>query len=226
MGLEGKFVRKPSVKALGIQIYSFSLKNTNFFQTEVVNLLLSDASMSRHRVFRGLEIAAGETIVIDVDSVGWDWCQDDFCASIDSAGNIIKKWAFHLAGYNQGGCPECGGSKRCRKCNGQGYPMDYVNFRVQACRYCGGTGICMTCYTPQRQSAYAGQSTGTLSDRSRSDIQNRIIELQAKLDRVEWDMRRMELDGTSVSSPSVYSSYSQLRYAYATQIIALQSKLK
>lgn len=221
MGLEGRFYRLPSQRALGIPIYSFDLRNTNLLLPENFDLMISDIASRQPRFFRNIRLDARQSLTINADSTGWEWCQNDFCVIIDSDNRIIRKWDFILKQYGPGNCPECGGSQKCRSCGGQGYPMNLRSFNVTPCRTCGGTGTCMTCYIPQRTS----YQTGRQNPRNIHDIQKRIIDLQSKIERVEWDMRRMELDGTSVSSPSVYESYCQLRYTYSTQLIKLQSML-
>lgn len=225
MGLEGKFYRLPSQRALGIPIYSFDLKNTNLLFSENFDLMISDISSRQPRFIRNIRLDARQSLTINADSIGWEWCHNDFCAIIDSNNRIIQKWSLVLKEYMPGECPECGGTHRCRTCKGQGYFLSPRNFNISCCTSCGGTGICMTCNIPRRTSQFGLSTTPSASSRNIDAIQAQIIDLQSKINRVEWTMKRMELDGTSLSSPSVYESYCQLRYTYSTQLIKLQSML-
>ncbi len=58
-----------------------------------------------------------------------------------------------------------------------------------------------------------------------ADINRRIYELQAKIEKIEWDLRIMKLRNQSYSSHMTYTSILQLKYTYEQQLIKLQSEL-
>ena len=57
-------------------------------------------------------------------------------------------------------------------------------------------------------------------------LRQRIQELQAKVERADWDERMMKLRGTDLSSRTVYMSQVNLKYQYERQLSELQYKLQ
>lgn len=239
---KGEFGRVALQKCMGVIGYSFTLKNTDWFGKERVSVVLCDAYGQQPWYFRDLEIKAGQAMVFNRDTVGWDWAQGDFCGILDKNDAVRQRWELRLKVYAPGECPECHGTHKCRHCHGQGYPFDSKNFTVQPCPHCGGTGECQTCYVPQRQPGYAPPTGGAMPQpgqqggfpggnsaaqrqRAYADLTARIAELQAQVQQVEWDMRMMQLRGQDVTSASLYRTYINMRYNYNRQIIDLQHKL-
>ena len=74
---------------------------------------------------------------------------------------IVKKWQLNLKEYGPGECPDCHGTKQCRKCHGQGFlfPLGHPEL-FKTCQACGGTGTCQRCDIPVRQLPSGGGPTG------------------------------------------------------------------
>lgn len=236
---KGSFHRVPLQKCMGMIGYSFSLKNTDWFGKEKVDIVVCDAYGQQPWYFRDTVIKAGETFEINRDTVGWDWAQGDFCALLDKRNRITQKWELQLKVYGPGECPDCHGTHKCRHCNGQGYPFDPRNPQVVPCPYCGGTGTCQTCDIPVRQPRYSpsapmgqqgggfpGGSSPQQRQQAYANLTQAISELQSKIQQVDWDMKMMQLRGTDVSSASVYRSYLSLKHGYERQLLDLQNKLQ
>lgn len=152
MSLKGSYsIYAPNRLSGMIRLWQFVLKNTNLMFSEKFDIVISDCYGQRPFYFRKLQLKAGQSFAFNVDTVDWQWCQDDFAAIIDSNNRIIKKWPFHLKEYGPGECPECHGMHKCKSCHGQGfvYPRNKI-WEYRSCERCGGTGVCMTCNIPRR----------------------------------------------------------------------------
>lgn len=162
MSFQGKFYKYRSSRYAGIVGYSFSLKNTNWLLSETVDIGLYPSNGDQPWFYRNLEIKSGQELVFNLDTIQWEWYQDDIIAILDSNGNVKKQWQLHLKEYGPGECPDCHGRKKCRHCNGLGHFMpDFRVFStVRTCEHCGGTGICKTCYIPRRKPRFGGPPTG------------------------------------------------------------------
>ena len=57
-------------------------------------------------------------------------------------------------------------------------------------------------------------------------LRQSIQELQAKIERADWDERMMKLRGTDISSRRVYMSQVNLKFQYERQLSELQYKLQ
>lgn len=234
MSLKATFTRYVSSRMAGMPQYSLELKNTNWIQSETVDLLLSDAYGRRPWYLRNREIKAGEALIINPDTEGWEWCQGDYCASLGKKDRIKERWTLNLKIYGPGECPDCHGTHKCRYCNGQGYPFNPRNPEIMRCPYCGGTGTCYTCYIPERRTVGVAMSTSAAGPANMPNGRNtnmynsimaQISDLQSKIQKIDWDLKMMQLNGTEVSSHSVYTTYLQLKYSYQKQLIELQSRL-
>ena len=161
MGFTGKFELTTSKRLPGVRLYSFVLKNTNLIQSETVDIMLSDEDNRSPFYFRGQKLAAGRSYRFDYDTVDWLWYQHDYCAILGKNGKVIKKWELDLPEYGPGECPECHGTHKCRKCNGQGYiyPPGRT-WEYKMCDACGGTGTCQRCDIPRRPGRFGGPPTG------------------------------------------------------------------
>lgn len=101
-----------------------------------------------------------------------------------------------------------------------------------SCEQCGGTGVCRTCYVPRRRNAQtrqvAGQNTASAQEkraRYSGELRQRIAELEAKIQRKEFDLSLMRLKGTDVSSNGTYSIYLQELYGCQTELTKLRLQL-
>ena len=161
MGFKGHFEIAPQKRLLNTHLYSFVLKNTDFFGSETIDCMISYEGCPTPFIFRDQTLKAGRSYRFDFDTVNWTWCNHDFFAIIDKNNKILKKWELDIKEYAPGECPECHGTKKCRKCNGTGfvYPQGKM-WEYQTCDSCGGTGICHTCDIPVRQHHGGGGPTG------------------------------------------------------------------
>ena len=161
MSFKGTFTRVPSKRLAGCMTISFSLKCTNWLQSETIDVGLFPADGSQPWYFRDLHFKAGQTYEFNYDSIDWFWCQGDYAAILGKDDRIIEKWALQLKEYGPGECPECHGTTKCRNCHGQGYiyPPGKV-YEYKTCTKCGGTGICQTCRIPRRKSPSGGGPSG------------------------------------------------------------------
>ena len=53
-----------------------------------------------------------------------------------------------------------------------------------------------------------------------------ISELQAKIEKADWDARMMQRKGTDVSLHTVYSSHLELKHHYQMQLLQAQNELQ
>ena len=106
---------------------------------------------------------------------------------------------------------------------------------IETCQACAGTGQCQTCYLPVRGTSNFGQSMGFDQRKNNAEvskqkriaaINSQIYELQAKIEKIEWDLRIMKLKGHLYSSHMTYTSILQLKFTYEQQLIKLQSELR
>lgn len=161
MSFKGTFELVPQKRLAGTSLYSFVLKNTNWFRSETVDCMISDEFGQQPFYFRGIKLKAGRSYRFDFDTENWTWCQHDFFAILGKNDKIIKKWQLNLKEYGPGECPDCHGTKQCRKCHGQGFiyppgrPWEY-----KSCAACGGTGTCQKCDIPVRKYTSGGGPTG------------------------------------------------------------------
>ena len=109
------------------------------------------------------------------------------------------------------------------------------------CPDCDGLGVCQTCYIPTRSNPTyrptynatptAGGNANVAASRARQieTLRRRIYDLQAKIDRIEYDERmrklRSSIHGVDTSMTTLYMQQAQLKYTYQTQLIQLQSQL-
>ena len=161
MSFRGKFELYPQKRILGTHLYSFVLKCTKFFGSETVDCMISYEGCPMPFFFRDQTFKAGRSYRFDFDTVNWTWYNHDFFAIIDKKGRILKKWELNLKEYAPGECPECHGTKQCKKCHGQGfiYPPGHPE-QFKQCNSCGGTGTCHTCDVPVRPYSSGGGPTG------------------------------------------------------------------
>ena len=161
MSFSGKFERVPQKRIANTILYSFVLKNTDWFGSTKVDCMISDEFGQQPFYFRDQTFKAGRSYRFDLDTVDWTWCQHDFFAILGKNDKIVKKWELNLKEYGPGECPECHGTHKCKKCNGEGfiYPKGQIwNFKT--CDACGGTGACARCDIPYRQYRGGGGPTG------------------------------------------------------------------
>lgn len=161
MGFKGKFELTTSTRISGVRFHSFVLKCTNLLLSETVDCMISDEHNRQPFFFRGQTFKAGRSYRFDFDTVDWQWCQHDYFAILDNNDKIVKKWQLNLKEYKPGECPECHGTLKCKKCNGQGvvYPHGRM-WEYKTCDACGGTGTCHTCDIPRRPGRFGGPPTG------------------------------------------------------------------
>lgn len=174
------------------------------------------------------------------------WCQGDFFAILDKHGRHKQKWLLNIKEYAQGECPECHGAQRCSYCHGNGQVYINASMSYESCRHCGGTGVCPTCYVPKRAvnanniiyNPLSGGGTpiiGVSYERSqdkramqmqhRAQIEQEIMNLRGKIQKIDFDLNIMKLKSQEVSQRNVYLSYVNLKYQYQRQLIELQSRL-
>ena len=53
-----------------------------------------------------------------------------------------------------------------------------------------------------------------------------ISDLQAKIEKADWDARMMQRKGTDVSLHTVYSSHLELKHHYQMQLLQAQNELQ
>lgn len=106
---------------------------------------------------------------------------------------------------------------------------------IEQCDICHGTGICQTCYVPQRtvqsfaspnQGGYIRSNGTSAKERQIENLRKNIADLQNKIEKTQWDMRMMQLKDMDRTNSSVYLSYNQLLHQYNIQMINLQSQLE
>jgi hypothetical protein len=241
MSLKGQFSWYSSLRRGGHKAITFTLTCTNLLQSEDFDAVLVDGSgQIAPLYYRGLSLKARNSFRFDLDSCGWDWCQNDFFAIIDEKNNIKERWDLRLPQYAPGECPECHGTHRCGTCQGKGYVQNIRMHTIETCPACGGTGICQTCYIPIRSLSSTSVNNNPLNHTSRNvysdrdaikqrqvaQLRQRISELQEKVRNTDWELKMMDLKDQNVSMRIVYNSKLELKYRYNKEIINLQSQLE
>ncbi len=102
MSFSGNFSCINSVKLAGMRIFSFSLKCTNWIQSETIDFMLSDAQNIKPWFFRNRKIKAGSGIIFNYDTCGWQWHQGDYFAILGKNGKIAQSWQLRLKEYAYG----------------------------------------------------------------------------------------------------------------------------
>lgn len=235
MGLKGKFEWYNSLRLGGRKAISFILSCDNLFQGETFDCaIMANNGLAQPMIFRKLKLKAKQFLQFNFDTVDWQWNNGDTFVILGKNDSIKKKWPLSLQMYASGECPECHGTHKCRKCSGKGF-LNLPNHRVVQCDVCAGTGICQTCYVPQRNvsapnypgSPGIGQNSGlNAKERQIEGLRKNIADLQSKIEKTEWDMRMMQLKDMDRTNSSVYLSYNQLLHQYNIQMINLQSQLE
>ncbi len=206
------------------------------FQRETFDCAIIDSTgQTPTQIRRQLKLKPNESFTFNYDTCGWDWCQGDYFAILDKNDKIKKRWDLELKIYKRGECPECHGSHRCIKCNGNGTITDHRTHTVSKCRTCNGTGVCQTCYVPIRQGSNLAnqiyvnvQMPNPEMSRQRKieTLRRTISDLQAKIEKEEWNQRMWQLKGMDVSSHTAYSSQLELKHMYERQLIQAQYELQ
>lgn len=161
MGFSGKFVRKPSPRAHNAMLISFTLKCTNLFMGETVDIGIFPSNGGQPWYFRNQKLKAGKCYDFDYDTVGWNWYNHDTIAILGKNDKVLQKWELRLKEYAPGECPQCHGTRKCKKCGGQGYVYPKgETWKYTMCQACMGTGICQECDVPQRGPNYGGMPRG------------------------------------------------------------------
>lgn len=213
MGFNGNFSWVQSVRR-GRKAISFTLKNTNFLQSETFDaaIIAKDEKVNPMR-FQQICLSAGKSYRFDFDSVGWDWCQGDIFAILNKRGEITQHWELEIQTYAPGECPECHGNHKCKTCGGQGTYWDNHKNLV-TCRTCGGTGVCQTCYVPTREDSlhqensffsespnpnHPAQSDEQKKSRRRQleDMRRCLSDMEDKVRQARFDYNMRQLKGDS-----------------------------
>lgn len=187
------------------------------------------------QIRRRIKLKPNEYFTFNYDTCGWNWCQGDFFAILGKNDKIVQRWDLNLKIYARGECPECHGSHRCVKCNGNGIINNHCTHAIEKCGTCNGTGVCQKCFVPIRESSplYTTISDGANLPNSEISKQRKIValqkaiaDLQAKIEKADWDARMMQRKGTDVSLHAVYSSHLDLKFQYERQLIQAQHELQ
>lgn len=235
MGLTGKFGWYESVRQGGRRDVTFTLTCDNLLQSETFNCaLIAYRGLAQPMVFQQLKLKPKQSYSFNYDTVDWQWCDGDTFALLDRKNNIIKQWPLQFQPYRPGECPECHGTKVCGICKGKGYVVT-PDKMIDKCTICGSTGVCHTCYIPQRTANNSGQHTPIVPDNDPdmekrkekriASLRDRIRTLEGYVEREEWSIRMMELNGQSTRSMSLYNSKLNQKYRYESQLIDLRSQL-
>lgn len=235
MGLKGKFEWYNSLRLGGRKAISFILTCDNLFQEETFDCaIMANNGIVQPMVFRQLKLKAKQSLQFNFDTIDWQWSNGDTFVILGKNDAIKQKWPLNIQMYAPGECPECHGTHKCRKCSGKGF-LNLANHRVEQCDVCARTGICQTCYVPQRtapSTTYPNQPGTTQNngraakDRQIEGLRINIADLQAKIEKTQWDMKMMQLKDMDRTNSSVYLSYNQLLHQYNMQMINLQSQLE
>ena len=160
MGFKGSF-KQIRCNRIGGRMWSFELSNTGWFGKKVYNIGIYDTYRQNPWFWRGQVLKSGETVAFNYDTVDWYFCQGDTVVLMDEKDQIIQSWVLQLREYRQGECPECHGTHKCRRCNGNGYVWPKGRMEeFSKCPDCDGLGVCQTCYVPRRVNGYGGNPTG------------------------------------------------------------------
>lgn len=230
MSLTGKFEWYQSQRLGGKKCITFILSNTNLLMKENFNIvLLGSQSGQPNASFNNIDIPANKSIKIDYDTVDWDWCQGDKIILTDKNGNAIKQWTLMLPTVNQGSCPQCHGTHKCRNCNGSGVVRDKRYGGYDKCPVCLGSGECQTCYIPIRSTAV---QTGNQNNVSQQTAQRQISILRQRLNELQYNVHKLDNEilmwqwkDMDMSLKIAYQSKLDEKRNYARQIAELESKI-
>ena len=221
MSFKGQFNWIQSMRQGGRKAISFTVTCTNPFKSETFHAAIIDCTgQQQPMLFSQLSLGAKKSFRFDMDTVGWDWCQGDTFAVLDKNGQMGKdnKWTLNIHVPAPGECRDCHGTHKCKLCNGTGIATNNYTHEISSCEVCHGTGICQTCYVPfrnvvnpiatfQPNSNIEYRYNSTSADSSNQEaakqrkiaaLRQRIQELQAKVERADWDERMMKLRGTDL----------------------------
>lgn len=161
MSFSGNFELVPQKRLMGTLLYSFVLKNTSWFGSDTIDCMISYEGCPQPFFFRNQTFKAGMSYRFDFDTVDWTWHQHDFFAILGKGDKIERMWQLNLKEYGPGECPDCHGTKKCKKCHGKGfiYPLGKP-WEYKSCDACGGTGTCQRCDIPIRQQSWGGGPSG------------------------------------------------------------------
>ena len=236
MSFRGKFEWFRSLHQGGKKAISFTLTCKNMLMPETFDCAIIDSTGQQPSLIRrNLKLKPNESFTFNFDTCGWDWCQGDFFAILGKNDKIEQKWDLNLKICGRGECPECHGSHRCVKCNGTGIIRDANTHTISSCPTCNGTGICQKCYVPVRPGTTLANEIyndtslpdPAISKEKRIAALNKTIsELQAKIEKADWDARMMQRKGTDISLHMVYSSHLELKHYYQRQLLQAQNELQ
>ncbi len=185
---KGEFVKSTSTK-LGLPIVSFVLTNNNLFFNETINILIMDSMGTKQFPMR-MEVRRGISYVFNIDTISWDWAQNDLFSIVDNGGKVVQQWQCKMPEFEHTSCPHCHGSKKCRACNGEGVSLT-ANYQVITCSVCGGTGICQYCYIPTRSTISSGISSNNLQGLSPTRRVRPIATIQGEIRKTEFELARV-----------------------------------
>lgn len=235
MGLKGKFEWYNSLRTGGKKAISFTITCDNLFKSETFDCAIMSCNGDvQPMIWRNLTLKAKQSLRFNFDTIDWQWCNGDSFVILGKNDSIKHKWPLSLQMYASGECPECHETHKCRKCSGKGF-INMPGHTIEQCEICHGTGICQTCYIPQRnvpplnnpiQGGFAGPSSNSAKEKQIKNLRSRISDLQSRIENTQWDMRMMQLKDMDRANSSVYLSYSRLLRDYKIEMINLQSELK
>ncbi len=237
MSLDGKFEWVASRRKGGMRSISFVISNSNLLTSETFSAVIINAANGQAGIgWNDIKLERGKSLRFDYDSVDWDWCQGDTFAIVDSKGKIKKHWTLQIPVARPGECSECHGTHRCSACRGSGVIPDRTyRDRYERCARCFGTGICQSCYVPvrtlpsQHPDPYSPVQDDQMrhsSKRKADAIRARIRELEAQLERAEWDIRMYQLKDMDVANRTSYSAQLQYKTQLSMQIDKLRYQLQ
>lgn len=243
MDLEYDWMRYGSLKKGGQLSFALKITCTRWWKTEKVAYTLVDGSGQLPPRQGYIELEAGQSVIIDYDHDGWDWCNGDYIIIYDNKGREYDRQIFRMKTYGPGECPECHGSHHCATCHGTGRITDKMHM-VSTCPRCLGTGVCQTCYVPTRNggmTASVGSTGSTVATNTNPNaelslqqkiiaIRRRIADLESMISQCEFDerMRKMRTAnfGYDTSRTTDDMRQAQLKYTYQSQLIQLRHELE
>lgn len=235
MALKGEFQWYRSLHQGGKKAISFVLTNKNMFAVETFDCAIVDQTgQEPPSIRRRLKLKVNEQFTFNYDTCGWNWCNGDYFAILGKSDKIEKRWDLNLKVYQRGACPECHGSHRCAHCQGRGYIED-TQHNMHNCQYCNGSGICQTCYVPMRGNnqltgATGDENAGEFREQSRQrriiGLQQRISQITAQLDNLEWELRSMRRKDLDVTARMAYMAQIELRHSLQQQLTQMQYQLQ
>lgn len=236
MSFRGSFDWYTSLNQGGKKAISFTLTCKNMLMPETFDCAIIDSTGQQStQIRRRLKLKPNESFIFNYDTCGWNWCVGDYFAILGKNDKIEKRWDLNLKIYGRGECPECHGSHRCVKCNGTGTVRNIHAYTISSCVACNGTGTCQKCYVPLRPGTnlaneiYNGiaQPNPSLSRENRiAALHKTISDLQAKIEKEEWEARMMQRRGMDVSLHMAYSSHLELKHQYQMQLLQAQNELQ